>query len=52
MLLHDRQELDNDLGRGTDHDLSLSTLLSVVDVVQTIVQDGNSDHIRKCTKKF
>ena len=33
MLLHDRQELDNDLRRRTDENLSLSTLLSVVDVV-------------------
>ena len=46
MLLHDRQELDNDLGRGTDENLSLSTLLSVVDVVQTILQNGDSDHYK------
>lgn len=47
MLLHDGQELDDDLGRRTDEDLSLSTLFGVVDVVKTIVQDGNSDHFRK-----
>lgn len=52
MLLHDGQELDDDLGRRTDENLSLSTLFSVVDVVKTIVQDGNSDHIRKCTKIY
>ena len=44
MLLHQRQELDDDLGGRTDQDLALATLLSVVDVVEAVVQDGNADH--------
>jgi hypothetical protein len=45
VLLHNRQELDDNLGRGTNENLSLTTAFGVVDVVQTIVQDGDSDHI-------
>jgi hypothetical protein len=45
MLLHDRKELDNDLGGRTDKNLTLSTLLSVVDVVQSIVEDRDTDHV-------
>jgi hypothetical protein len=45
MLLHDRKELDNDLGGRTDKNLTLSTLLSVVDVVQGIVEDRDTDHV-------
>jgi hypothetical protein len=33
VLLHDREDLDDDLGRGSDKDLSLSSSLSVDDVV-------------------
>lgn len=33
MLLHDGEDLDDDLGRGSDHDLPLSSSLSVDDVV-------------------
>jgi hypothetical protein len=33
VLLHDGEDLDDDLGRGSDHDLSLSSSLSVDDVV-------------------
>lgn len=36
VLLHDRQESDDDLGRRSDEDLSLSSLFSVADVVETI----------------
>jgi len=45
VLLHDRKELDNDLGGRTDKNLTLSTLLSVVDVVQSIVEDRDADHV-------
>jgi hypothetical protein len=45
VLLHDGQELNDDLGRRTDENLSLTTAFGVVDVVQTIVQDGDSDHV-------
>lgn len=44
MLLHDVQELDDDLGRGTDHDLTATHLLGVVDGVERIVEDGSADH--------
>lgn len=44
MLLHDRKELDNDLGRRTDHDLSLTATLSVVDAVQAVVKNGDANH--------
>lgn len=42
MPLHDAQELDNDLGRGSDGDLALSTALGVV---QAIVQNRHADHL-------
>jgi len=44
VLLHDRQELDDDLGGRTDQDLALSGLLGVVDGVERIVEDGSLDH--------
>ena len=47
VLLHQGQELDNDLGGRTDQDLALATLLSVVDVVKAVVQDGDADHFDK-----
>jgi hypothetical protein len=39
MLLHDTEELDDDLGRRSDEDLSLSGFLSVVDGIERIVED-------------
>jgi hypothetical protein len=39
VLLHDREELDDDLGAGADEDLALSRLLGVVDGVERIVED-------------
>jgi hypothetical protein len=42
--LHDCQELDNDLGARPDQDLSLSSLLGVVDGVQRIVKNRSLDH--------
>lgn len=44
VLLHDRQELDNDLGAGADQDLALAGLLGVVDALERIVEDGCLDH--------
>lgn len=38
------QELDDDLGRGTDHDLTATHLLGVVHGVERIVEDGSADH--------
>lgn len=39
MLLHDAEELDNDLGGRADQDLSLSRLFGVVDGIERIVED-------------
>lgn len=44
VLLHDREEFDNDLGAGSDQDLALAGLLSVVDGIERIVQDTGADH--------
>lgn len=45
VLLHDTEELDDDLGRWVEEDLSLSRLLGVVDGVKRIVEDGGLDHV-------
>ena len=39
VLLHDAEELDNNLGGRADQDLSLSGFLGVVDGVERIVED-------------
>lgn len=44
VLLHDSEELDDDLGGRPDEDLALSGLLGVVDGVERIVEDGSLDH--------
>jgi len=44
MALHDLQELDNDLGAGSDQDLALAGLLGVVDGVEGIVENRSADH--------
>jgi hypothetical protein len=44
VLLHDLEELDNDLGGGADQDLTLASLLGVVDALKRVVQNGGSDH--------
>ena len=45
MLLHDLQELDNDLGGRSDQDLALAGLLGVVDALESIVENGGADHL-------
>ena len=45
MTLHDLEELDNDLGAGADQNLTLASLLGVVDGVERIVEDGSSNHV-------
>lgn len=37
MTLHDAKEFDNDLGRGTNKNLTLSTALSVDNIVKTVI---------------
>jgi hypothetical protein len=49
VTLHDRQELDNNLGGGTDHNLTFSTAFSIQHGVQAIVQYTNTDHFRCST---
>ena len=39
VLLHDAEELDDDLGGRADHDLTLSGFLGVVDGIERIVED-------------
>lgn len=48
VLLHDVQELDDDLGGRTDEDLALAGLLGIVDGVQAIIEDGGLDHCGGC----
>lgn len=50
--LHDSEELDNDLGRRSDQDLALASLLGVVDGVKRIVEDGSADHFGGGLKRF
>lgn len=45
VLLHNLQELDNDLGRRSDQDLALASLLGVVDALESIVENGGADHL-------
>ena len=45
MLLHDRQELDNDLRRRADQDLALAGLLGIVHGIEGVVKDGSADHL-------
>ena len=44
MTLHHAEELDDDLGGWADENLTLSGLLSVVDGVERIVENGCLDH--------
>jgi hypothetical protein len=44
VLLHELQELDNDLRRRSQQYLPLATLLSVTHGLESIVQDGDADH--------
>ena len=39
VLLHDAEELDNDLGGRSDENLSLSGFLGIVDGIERIVED-------------
>lgn len=44
MLLHDAEELDDDLRARSDQDLSLAGLLGIVDGVEGIVENGSLNH--------
>lgn len=45
VLLHNLQELDDDLRGWSDQDLTLTGLFGVVDGVQSVSKDGGSGHI-------
>lgn len=44
VLLHDGEELDDDLGRRSDHDLSLTGLLGVGDGLESVSENRGSGH--------
>lgn len=44
VLLHNAQELDNDLGGRPDENLPLTSLLGIVDSIQAVVKNGSLDH--------
>lgn len=52
VALHDLEELDNDLGAGSDQDLALAGLLGVVDGVEGIVENGSADHFGGIERRF
>ena len=45
MLLHDLEESDDDLAAGPDQDLSLTTLLSIVEGLKAVGEDAHADHL-------
>lgn len=44
MTLHDGQEFDDDLRGRSDHDLTLASLLGIVDGIEAVVENGSLDH--------
>jgi hypothetical protein len=50
VLLHDGEELDDDLGGRADQDLALAGLLGVVDSIEAVVEDGCLDHFGGCLR--
>ncbi len=44
MLLHHREELDNDLGGGADQDLTATGLLGIHNVLETVGKDRDAHH--------
>ncbi len=52
MLLHDLEELDDDLRARSDKDLALAGLLGVVEAIKRIVEDGSADHLGGVERRF
>lgn len=52
MALHDLEELDDDLGGRSDHDLALAGLLGIVDGVEGIVENRGADHFGGVLRRF
>jgi hypothetical protein len=44
VLLHDTEELNDDLGAWSDEDLAFSGFLCVVDGLKRIIEDRSLDH--------
>lgn len=44
MLLHDNEELNDDLRRWSDHDLALATLFGIVHALKGIIEHTYSHH--------
>ena len=44
VLLHDTEELDDDLRARPDHHLPLARLLCIVDALESVVEDRSSHH--------
>jgi hypothetical protein len=44
VLLHNDKELDDNFGGWSNHDLTLSSFLSIVHALQSIIQHTNSHH--------
>ena len=44
LLEHDREELDDDLGRGAQEYLALAALLSVGERLEGVAEDADPDH--------
>jgi hypothetical protein len=51
VLLHDGQELDDDLGGRSDQDLSLAGLLGVGDGLESVSENGGSGHFCRWSVK-
>ena len=45
VFLHDRKKFDDDLGAGPDQDLTLAGFLSIVDALESIIENGCFDHV-------
>jgi hypothetical protein len=45
VLLHDLEELDNDLGAGADENLTLATALSIGNALKSIAQHAYTGHL-------
>lgn len=51
MLLHDSEELDDDLGGRSDHNLSLTSLLGVGNGLKGVSENGGSSHFAVVSKR-
>jgi hypothetical protein len=52
VLLHDAQKLDDDLGAGSDENLTLAGLLGIVNALESVVEDGCLDHFDGSVMRF